>query len=66
MPGSKDKTICPFFQGNDERCARRFNLQCLSEVFGQCLDEYEYCQVYHQLSVGQTDPESDADVHVAA
>ncbi|MFQ5494861.1 MAG: hypothetical protein ACE5EX_05730 [Phycisphaerae bacterium] len=66
MSKNSDRAVCPFFQGNDERCARRFNLQRLSDVFGQCLDAYECCPVYHQLIGGQSAASTDDDAHAAA
>ena len=66
MSKNNDRTVCPFFQGNDERCARRFNLQRLSDVFGQCLDAYESCPVYHQLTCAQSDAGAGDDAHAAA
>lgn len=53
--------VCPFFEGKDRRCAKRFNLQQLSDVFDQCLDAFEGCRIYQQLTVGESDrPGSDA------
>jgi len=47
--------VCPFFEGKDRRCAQRFNLQQLGDVFDQCLDEFEGCRIYQQLTVGATE-----------
>ncbi len=51
MNGFDDKAVCPHFHGNDERCARRFNLQRLSEVFDNCLGEFNRCAIYHELTL---------------
>lgn len=51
MNGLDEKSVCPFFHGNDERCARRFNLQRLPEVFEHCLGQFERCAVYIELTV---------------
>lgn len=60
MRERKGGRICPYFEQSDARCARRFTLQRLSEVFDQCLGDYDACQVFHQISIsiqgkGETD-----------
>ena len=66
MNDSPDHRACPFFQGNDQRCARRFNLQQLSDVFGQCLDDYACCPVFHQLRIERCTHDVAGDLHAAA
>ncbi len=60
MRERKGGRICPYFEWNDVRCARRFTLQRLSEVFDHCLGEFDTCKVFHQISIsiqgkGETD-----------
>ena len=64
--GPDHKTICPFFHGKDERCARRFNLQCLPQVFAQCLDDYPRCPVYDRLLCSHNPEQSESDIPTAA
>lgn len=42
--------VCPFFDRNDRRCAERFTLLRMAEVFDHCLGRYTECPVYHQIS----------------
>jgi len=51
--------VCPFFHANDMRCAQRFTLERVSEVFHYCLRDFEHCQVFHQLRI-DIDPRSAA------
>ncbi len=55
MTHQSEHCVCPFFEGKDRRCAQRFNLQQLGDVFDQCLDAFEGCRIYQQLTVGETD-----------
>lgn len=55
MHTTSDISICPFFEGKDRRCARRFNLQCIAEVYDECLGRFQDCHIYQDLTVGRTD-----------
>lgn len=68
MDAFEDGMVCPFFQRNDQRCARRFNLQHLSEVFKHCLGAPRGCEVHHELSIesARSRQESRSDTDVAA
>ena len=50
MQGYNGKRNCPFFQWNDQRCAQRFNLRRLHEVFDECLGDFALCGIYRWLS----------------
>lgn len=56
MRDGKDRPICPFFQRKDQRCAERFNLTRLYQVFDQCLGDFNACSIHTQLAI-----EHDAD-----
>gem|GEM_PF-1417289 len=64
MQSATDQSVCPFFEGKDRRCARRFNLQRISKVYEQCLDQYCECAIFQDLTVGETD-RSHNDVRAA-
>jgi len=64
MHSTGEYSICPFFEGKDRRCARRFNLQCISEVYDECLGRFQDCGIYQDLTIGQTDDAAD-DVRAA-
>lgn len=66
LQGCNDKQICPFFQWNDERCAQRFNLRRLHQVFDECLSDYTGCSIYRQLVVNHREHESRPRTSVAA
>lgn len=46
-----EQPVCPYLQGSDERCARRFTLHRMSEVFEHCLGEYDRCTIFCQLTI---------------
>lgn len=50
MQDSCRSKACPFLERRDGRCADRFKLQHLAEMFDQCLDKYEACDVYHEIN----------------
>lgn len=54
MQSTTDQSICPFFEGKDRRCARRFNLQRIAKVYEQCLGRYAECAIFQDLTVGET------------
>ena len=68
MDAFEEGMVCPYFQRNDRRCARRFNLQHLSEVFEDCLGDPWGCEVFHELSIesARSRHESRSDTDVAA
>ena len=41
---------CPHLSKNDTRCAHRFRLPQLDELFEVCCDRFLSCSVYHHLS----------------
>lgn len=51
VPSYTVTQVCPFLERRDRRCARRFNLNRLAEIFDNCLGEYESCQTYHEIRV---------------
>lgn len=55
MQTTHDYSICPYFEGKDRRCARRFNLQCIAEVYDECLGRFQNCGIYQDLTCGHTD-----------
>lgn len=55
MHSTTDSSICPFFEGKDRRCARRFNLQRIAKVYEQCLGQYNTCAIFQDLTIGETD-----------
>ena len=42
---------CPHLERNDARCAARFNLDRLPDVYAQCFADYSACPIYHQLTI---------------
>lgn len=51
MVRPQEHAVCPFFQDNDDRCAQRFTLERMGEVFELCLGAHRRCIVYHELCV---------------
>jgi len=50
MSEAPDRRVCPFVHDNDARCAQRFTLQRLGEVFHFCLGHPEECIVFCELT----------------
>jgi len=48
--------MCPHFERNDPRCAARFNLDRIRDVFEQCLGDYTSCPIYYQLTIAIKSP----------
>ena len=40
---------CPFIDRDDPRCAGRFRLSRIEEVFGLCLGNHHACPIYRRL-----------------
>ena len=57
--------ICPHFERNDARCAARFNLDRIRDVFEQCLGDYTACPVYYQLAMPTDLPRASGALAVA-
>lgn len=51
MSEAPERRVCPYFHDNDGRCAQRFTLQRLSEVFHFCLGHPEQCVVFSELTI---------------
>ncbi|MEE8170301.1 MAG: hypothetical protein V3T70_07115 [Phycisphaerae bacterium] len=51
MPKYPKRCVCPHFQGDDARCAERFTLNRMAEVFEFCLGAHDRCSVYHELTI---------------
>lgn len=63
MNGCESAAMCPHFERNDARCAARFNLDRIRDVFEQCLGDYTVCPIYYQLNIAIQRP---AAVRLAA
>lgn len=66
MQTEMDNSVCPYFQGSDERCAKRFNLHRMAEIYDQCLGEFGRCSTYHQLRIDRPNHPVDDPVSHAA
>jgi hypothetical protein len=53
MHEAHDRRNCPFFHGNEARCAERFTLSRMSEVFEFCLGRHERCDIYQDLMIDE-------------
>ena len=47
------KSVCPFIDLNDPRCAKHFTLSRLEEAFSLCFGNHHDCSVYHRLATQQ-------------
>ena len=56
MNGCESAAMCPHFERNDSRCAARFNLDRIRDVFEQCLGDYTSCPIYYQLTITHQSP----------
>jgi len=54
--GCESAVMCPYFEQNDPRCAARFNLDRIRDVFEQCLGDYTSCPIYFQLTISIQSP----------
>lgn len=51
MTFPRERAVCPFLHDNDARCAKRFTLERMSEVFEFCLSHHRECKIYYELCV---------------
>ena len=49
---------CPHLTMDDRRCAHRFRLNQLDQLFEVCCDRFHSCSIYHHLTLEQGRPES--------
>lgn len=49
---------CPHLDRNDRRCAGRFRLDSLDELFEYCCERFEGCVLYYRINRELADAES--------
>lgn len=49
-PAGPCEGSCPFIDRDDPRCAQRFSIRQLDQVFSLCLNDPHACGVYQQLA----------------